>query len=189
MDNFFENFIIDDVEAYHGDGFCATFAIFSIFALIFCIVLLAVPSITTPDRITDGLYKAKTKAIFEYLDRSSKPIIGKPGVQPNNGKETSFSMVPMVFPLPEAPERCVTPKEEPKMTPISQKADVKHMPATLKAVPGKPLSEAKPANSNFEVTKGPTYTWKSSGNTVKIIYPDGKVEIVSKSLLPYLLGK
>jgi hypothetical protein len=58
----------------------------------------------------------------------------------------------------------------------------------LKAVPGKPLSEA-PVNSNFEVKKGPTYTWSSSGNTVKIIYPDGKVEIVSKSLLPYLLGK
>lgn len=188
MDKFFENFIIDDVEAYHEDGFCAIFAVFSIFALILSIVLLAVPSFTTPDRITDGLYEAKTKAIFEYLDRSSKPIIGKPGVQPNNNKETSISMVPMVFPLPEAPERCVTPKEEPKMTPISQKADVKHMPATLKAVPGKPLSEA-PVNSNFEVKKGPTYTWSSSGNTVKIIYPDGKVEIVSKSLLPYLLGK
>ena len=74
------------------------------------------------------------------------------------------------------------------MSPIPQKADVKHMPATLKAVPGKLLSEA-PVNSNFEVKKGPTYTWKSSGNTVKIIYPDGKVEIVSKSLLPYLLEK
>lgn len=188
MDNFFENFIIDDVEAYHEDGFCAIFGVLSIVALIICIVLLVMPSITTPDRITDGLYEAKTKAVFEYLDRSSKPIIGKPVVQPNNGKETSISMVPMVFPLPEAPERCITPKEEPKMTSISQKADVKHMPATLKAVPGKPLSEA-PAKSNFEVTKGPTYTWKSSGNTVKIIYPDGKVEIVSKSLLPYLLGK
>lgn len=188
MDKFFENFIIDDVEAYHEDGFCAIFCVFSVFALILCIVLLVVPSFTTPDRITDGLYEAKTKAVLEYLDRGSKPIIGKPGVQSNNGKETSFSMVPMVFPLPEAPERCVTPKEELKMTPISQKADVKHMPATLKAVPGKPLSEA-PVNSNFEVKKGPTYTWSSSGNTVKIIYPDGKVEIVSKSLLPYLLGK
>ena len=185
MDKFFENLIIDDVEAYHEDGFCATFAVFSIVALIVCIVLLAVPSITTPDRITDGLYELKTKAVFEYLDRSATPIIGT-GVQTKNGKETSFSMVPMVFPLPEAPERCVTPKEEPKMTPISQKADVKHMPATLKTVPGKPLSEATVA-SNMTVTKGPTYTWKSSGNTVKIIYPDEKVEIVSKSLLPYLM--
>lgn len=188
MDKFFENFIIDDVEAYHEDGFCAIFAVLSIISLIICIVLLVIPSITTPNRITDGLYQAKTKAIFEYLDRSATPIIGKPGVQTKNGKETSFSMVPMVFPLPEASERCVTPKEEPKMTPISQKADVKHMPATLKAVPGKLLSEAKVA-SNMTVTKGPTYTWTSSGNTVKIIYPDGRVEIVSKSLLPYLLGK
>lgn len=187
MDKFFENFIIDDVEAYNGDGFCATFSVFSIFALIFCIILLAVPSMTTPDRITDGLYELKTKAVFEYLDRSASPIVGS-GVQTKNGKETSFSMVPMVFPVPEADERCVAPKEEPKMTPISQKAEVKHMPATLKAVPGKPLSEATVA-SNMTVTKGPTYTWKSSGNTVKIIYPDGKVEIVSKSLLPYLLGK
>ncbi len=187
MDKFFENFIIDDVEAYHEDGFCDIFAVLSIISIIICIVLLVIPSITTPDRITDGLYQAKTKAIFEYLDRSATPIIGT-GVHPKNGKETSISMVPMVFPLPEAPERCVTPKEEPKMTPISQKADVKHMPATLKAVPGKPLSEA-PMNSNFEVKKGPTYTWSSSGNIVKIIYPDGKVEIVSKSLLPYLLGK
>lgn len=187
MDKFFENFIIDDVEAYHEDGFCAIFAVLSIISIIICIVLLVIPSITTPDRITDGLYQAKTKAIFEYLDRSATPIIGT-GVHPKNGKETSISMVPLVFPLPKAPERCVTPKEEPKMTPISQKADVKHMPATLKAVPGKPLSEA-PVNSNFEVKKGPTYTWSSSGNTVKIIYPDGKVEIVSKSLLPYLLGK
>jgi len=187
MDKFFENFIIDDADAYREDGFCAIFAVLSIISIIICIVLLVIPSITTPDRITDGLYQAKTKTIFEYLDRSATPIIGT-GVHPKNGKETSFSMVPMVFPLPDAPERCVTPKEEPKMTPISQKADVKHMPATLKAVPGKPLSEA-PVNSNFEVKKGPTYTWSSSGNTVKIIYPDGKVEIVSKSLLPYLLGK
>ena len=185
MDKFFENFIVDDVDAYHEDGFCAIFGVFSLVALIVCIVLLVIPSITTPDRITDGLYELKTKAVFEYLDRSATPIIGT-GVQPKNGKETSISMVPMVFPLPKAEERCVTPKEEPKMTPISQKADVKHMPATLKAVPGKPLSEATVA-SNMTVTKGPTYTWKSSGNTVKIIYPDGKVEIVSKSLLPYLM--
>ena len=96
-----------------------------------------------------------------------------------------WKMVPMVFPLPEAPEKCVTPKEEPKMTPISQKADVKHMPATLKAIPGKPLSEAKPvsvAERDVDYIK-----IRSSGNTVKIIYPDGKVEIVSKSLLPYLM--
>lgn len=188
MDKFFENFIIDDADAYREDGFCIIFGVLSVISFIICIVLLVIPSITTPDRITDGLYEAKTKAVFEYLDRGSKSIIGKPGVQPNNGKETSFSMVPMVFPLPEAPERSVTSKEKSKMSPIPQKADVKHMPATLKAVPGKPLSEA-PANSNFEVKKGPTYTWSSSGNTVKIIYPDGKVEIVSKSLLPYLLGK
>lgn len=184
MDKFFENFIIDDVEAYHADGFCATFAIFSIFALIFCIVLLAVPSITTPDRITDGLYELKTKAVFEYLDRSATPIIGT-GVQPKNGKETSFSMVPMVFPLPEAPEKCVTPKEEPKMTPISQKADVKHMPATLKAIPGKPLSEAKPvsvAERDVDYIK-----IRSSGKSIVITYSDGRTEIVSKAVLPYLM--
>ena len=184
MDKFFENFIVDDVDAYHEDGFCAIFGVFSLIALIVCIVLLVVPSITTPDRITNGLYELKTKTVFEYLDRSATPIIGT-GVQPKNGKETSISMVPMVFPLPEAPEKCVTPKEEPKMTHISQKADVKHMPATLKAIPGKPLSEAKPvsvAERDVDYIK-----IRSSGNTVKIIYPDGKVEIVSKSLLPYLM--
>ena len=98
-----------------------------------------------------------------------------------------MSMVPLVFattPTPMTKKDSVVKEEIVEAKP--KVAEHKNVPANLKAVPNKPLSAAP---ANVEVKKGPTYTWTSSGNTVKITYPDGRVEIVSKSLLPYLLGK
>lgn len=62
-----------------------------------------------------------------------------------------------------------------------QKAEIKNVPATLKAIPGKPLSEA-------EITKTETvYTWKDSDKTITVIYPNGTTKKIDKSLLLYLI--
>ena len=160
MYKFLSKFLIDDYDAYDADAFCAIQTGVCIVMLIAGIILSVVPEIMIfPDDIQQRLGDHKRELIFNRLDQETTSV--KP--------LTSTS----------APAQTVK-EAKPKV------AEHKNVPANLKAVPNKPLSAAP---ANVEVTKGPTYTWRSSGNTVKITYPDGRVEIVSKSLLPYLLGK
>lgn len=185
MSKFLSKFLIDDTDAYYSDAFCAVQTNVCIMMIIAAVVLIAIPQIIIiPQDAQKRLVEYKREVIFNRLDQEKtyvKTTTAAPASAPAKAvKEAPMSVVPLVFPTTPATmtkKECVVP----------QKVEHKNVPTNLKAVPNKPLSAA-PTNSNFVVTKGPTYTWKSSGNTVKIVYPDGTTEIVSKSLLPYLLG-
>lgn len=180
MKKLFNKFLINDHEMYYNDGFCAIQSMVAICIIVAAVVISCFPEITAPNGMSDRLNKHKREMIFDYLSVGSSAITVT--------KEAPMSVVPLVFATTPEPitKKDSAVSEEKTETP--QKVEVKNVPVNLKAVPNKPLS-AVPTNSNVTVTKGPTYTWKSSGNTVKITYPDGTTEIVSKSLLPYLLGK
>lgn len=190
MYKFLSKFLIDDYEAYEADAFCAAQIGVCIVMLVAGIVLSVIPEILVfPDDIQQRLGDHKRELIFNRLDQETtyvKPLTSTPAPA-KTVKEAPMSVVPLVFattPTPITKKDSVVKEEKVEAKP--KVAEHKNVPVNLKAVPNKPLSAAP---ANVEVTKGPTYTWRSSGNTVKITYPDGRVEIVSKSLLPYLLGK
>ena len=189
MYKFLSKFLIDDYEAYEADTFCAMQTGVCIVMLVAGIVLSVIPELLVfPNDIMQRLGDHKRELIFNRLDQETtyvKPL--ESSTPAKTVKEAPMSVVPLVFattPTPMTKKDSVVKEEKVEAQP--KVAEHKHVPANLKAVPNKPLSAAP---ANVEVTKGPTYTWRSSGNTVKITYPDGRVEIVSKSLLPYLLGK
>ena len=189
MSKFLSKFLIDDNDAYYSDAFCAIQTIVCIMMIIAAVVLIAIPEIVIiPHDTQKRLVEYKREIIFNRLDQEKtyvKTTTAVPASAPAKAvKEAPMSVVPLVFSTTPAP---MTKKDSVVKEEVPQKVEHKNVPANLKAVPNNPLSTV-PVHSNFVVTKGPTYTWKSSGNTVKIVYPDGTTEIVSKSLLPYLLG-
>ena len=188
MYKFLSKFLMDDNDAYYSDAFCSMQSIICIIMLIVITILLTVPEfVIIPDDVQKRLAEYKREIIFNRLDQETIYIktTTSTTTPAKAVKEEPISVVPFVFSTTPAP---ITKKDSVIKEEVQQKVEHKNVPANLKAIPNKPLS-AVPTNSNVTVTKGPTYTWKSSGNTVKIVYPDGTTEVVSKSLLPYLLGK
>lgn len=165
MEKFLNKFLLDDYDLCNSDGFCVFLLLQQVIISIAAIVLLCIPDITIPDEIPARLKEYKTQEVFKQLDKVAIPnqnTVNSPV------KDLSFTVEPYVFPTTDTTTK------------------PKHLPATLKAVPGKPLSAA-PATTVVRSVKEPTYTWSNSDNTVTVTYPDGKVEKISKTLLTFLM--
>ena len=166
MKKFFNTLIADNDDIYCADDcsgvlFAIGVAIIIIFTVFFVIDCF-IPSDTVYKRFNDK----QTDTIIEfYKEKENK-------VKYDNFLTAKQSTVK------KSQEPLIFKNETPSKY---QKAEIKNVPATLKAIPGKPLSEA-------EITKTETvYTWKDSDKTITVIYPNGTTKKIDKSLLLYLI--
>lgn len=173
-------------DTVYDDAFCVIVAMGSMLIMIACIVLSCLKVFDVSDNIWTSLRKKRVEIIVDYIDRIDKEKSAAVFITDAKLRDSlsAITVVPMVYKAEGASN--VEPK--PVETP-AQKVEVKNMPNTLKAIPGKPLSSI-PANTSVVTytSKGPTYTWRSSGKTVTVTYPDGTTTTIDKRLLKDLLG-
>ena len=173
-------------DMYDDDAFCVIVAMGSMLIMIACIVLSCLKVFDVSDEVWTNLRKKRAEIIVDYIDRIDKEKSAAVFITDAKLRDSlsAITVVPMVY----KSEAVSSAESKPVETP-AQKAEVKNMPNTLKAIPGKPLSSI-PANTSVVTytSKGPTYTWRSSGKTVTVTYPDGTTTTIDKRLLKDLLG-
>ena len=154
--------------------------------MIACIVFSCLKVLDVSDEVWTNLRKKRVEIIVDYIDRIDKEKSAAVFITDAKLRDAlnANTVVPMVYRAESMPN--VEPK--PVETTV-QKVEVKNMPNTLRAIPGKPLSSI-PVNTSVVTytSKGPTYTWRSSGKTVTVTYPDGTTTTIDKRLLKDLLG-
>ena len=173
-------------DLVYDDVFCVIAVLGCMLIMIACIVFSCLKVLDVSDEVWTNLRKKRVEIIVDYIDRIDKEKSAAVFITDAKLRDSlnAISVVPMVYKVEGVPN--VEPK--PVETPV-QKVEVKNMPNTLKAIPGKPLSSI-PANTSVVTytSKGPTYTWRSSGKTVTVTYPDGTTTTIDKRLLKDLLG-
>ena len=186
MKDILDSILPTSEDMYDDDVFCVVAAVGSMLIMIVCIVLCCLKVFDVSDEVWTNLRKKRVEVITNYIDRIDKEQSAAAFISDAKLRDylNATTVVPMVYKAEDASS--VEPK--PVETPV-QKVEVKNMPNTLKAVPGKPLSSI-PANASVVTytSKGPTYTWRSSGKTVTVTYPDGTTTTIDKRLLKDLLG-
>lgn len=173
-------------DVFDDDMFCVLAAVGSMLIIIVSIVLCCLKVFDVSDDVWTSLRKKRVEVITSYIDRIDKEKSAAAFITDAKLRDSlnAISVVPMVYKAEGT--SIVEPK--PVEAPV-HKVEVKNMPNTLKAIPGKTLSSI-PANTSIVTytSKGPTYTWRSSGKTVMVTYPDGTTTTVDKRLLKDLLG-
>lgn len=186
MKDILDSILPTSEDMYDDDVFCVATVVGSMLIMITCIVLCSLKVFDVSDNVWTSLRKKRVEVITSYIDRIDKEKSAALFITDAKLRDSlnAISVVPMVYKTEDA--FSIEPK--PVETPV-QKVEVKNMPNTLKAIPGKPLSSI-PANTSVVTytSKGPTYTWRSSGKTVTVTYPDGTTTTVDKRLLKDLLG-
>jgi hypothetical protein len=186
MKDILDSILPTSEDTVYDDVFCVAVVMVSMLIMIACIVLSCLKVFDVSDEVWTNLRKKRVEIIVDYIDRIDKEKAAAVFITDAKLRDAlnATSVVPMVYKVEDSSN--VEPK--PVETPV-QKVEVKNMPNTLKAIPGKPLSSV-PANTSVVTytSKGPTYTWRSSGKTVTVTYPDGTTTTVDKRLLKDLLG-
>ena len=186
MKDILDSILPTSEDMYDDAVFCVVAAVGSMSIMIVCIVLCCFKSFDVSDEVWTNLRKKRVEVITNYIDRIDKEQSAAVFITDAKLRDSlnSISVVPMVYKSEDVSK--VEPK--PVETPV-HKVEVKNMPNTLKAIPGKPLSSI-PANTSIitYTSKGPTYTWSSSGKNVTVTYPDGTTTTIHKRLLKDLLG-
>lgn len=159
----------------------------AITGIIVCVVLFGMPSIYASNNMIMSLRQKRIEIITDYINTINRQKEASKHITDAKLKAMLEAQPsePYVYNSDDASESKHVEEHN-----TIQKAPVKSMPATLKAIPNKPLSaiaELHPKTITF-VTKGPTYTWRSSGTTVTVTYSDGTTTSLDKKVLKDLLG-